>query len=144
LQGELLAIQQRVQKTILFVTHDVEEALRLADRLVVMRAGKIVQFDTPLRVLTQPADAGVSQLLGADDVLRKLSLLRTDALPLGPTLQEAPPIDAATRMREALGLLLASGASALTVMHEGQALGSFGLEQLRAAVAQQAAPATVA
>ncbi len=75
LQDELLRIQSQVHKTILFVTHDVEEALRLADVLVVMRDGCILQADTPRAILAHPADEFVSRLTGADDVLRQLSLV---------------------------------------------------------------------
>src|SRR5438093_6536893 len=75
LQDELLDIQGKVRKTILFVTHDVEEAIRLADKIAVMREGKVVQYDTPLNILSAPADSFVAQLIGAKDVLRRLSLL---------------------------------------------------------------------
>jgi osmoprotectant transport system ATP-binding protein len=60
----------------LFVSHDVEEALRLADRILIMRQGEVVQFDTPFNLLTQPADEFVYTLLGADDMVRQLGLLR--------------------------------------------------------------------
>src|SRR5206468_1065716 len=75
LQDELLDIQGKVRKTILFVTHDVDEAIRLADKIAVMREGKVVQYDTPLNILSSPADTFVAQLVGANDVLRRLSLL---------------------------------------------------------------------
>ena len=55
LQDELLNIQRKLRKTIMFVTHDVEEALRLADKIIIMRAGTIVQYDTPLNIVMQPA-----------------------------------------------------------------------------------------
>src|SRR4051812_17988214 len=75
LQDELLDIQSKVRKTILFVTHDVEEAIRLADKIAVMREGHVVQYDTPLNILSAPADSFVAELVGAGDVLRRLSLL---------------------------------------------------------------------
>src|SRR5215218_9828326 len=56
LQDELAEIQRKLRKTIIFVTHDVEEALRLADKIIVMRAGAIVQYDTPLGIITRPRD----------------------------------------------------------------------------------------
>src|SRR6202023_2426573 len=80
LQDELLSIQTKVRKTILFVTHDVDEAIRLADKIVVMRLGKVVQYDTPLHILTKPADDFVANLMGAEDVLRRLSLLSVQSV----------------------------------------------------------------
>ncbi|MBF7051798.1 ABC transporter ATP-binding protein [Halomonas sp. KAO] len=67
LQVELHDLQARLQKTIVFVTHDMDEALALADRLVVMKAGRIVQQGSPLELLRAPADDFVASLLGGDD-----------------------------------------------------------------------------
>lgn len=78
LQDELMDLHQRLGKTILFVTHDVEEALRLADRIVVLRAGKVVQYGEPCELLNHPADDFVRALLGADDRIRALGLMRAD------------------------------------------------------------------
>src|SRR5207253_2671715 len=90
LQDELLDIQSKVRKTILFVTHDVEEAIRLADKLAVMREGKVVQYDTPLNILSSPADEFVARLVGAEDVLRRLSLLAVDSF-MRPATKSLPP-----------------------------------------------------
>lgn len=78
LQDELMDLHQRLGKTILFVTHDVDEALRLADRIVVLRAGKVVQYGEPCELLNHPADEFVRALLGADDRIRALGLMRAD------------------------------------------------------------------
>lgn len=80
LQKELLRIQNQVNKTILFVTHDVEEAFRLADIIVVMRAGKKTQYGTPLEIITKPKNAFVEELVGTKDMLRKLSLIRVKSI----------------------------------------------------------------
>ena len=76
LQEEMIRLQRRLRKTILFVTHDVDEALRLADKIVIMRGGKVVQYDTPIAILGQPADAFVNELVGGDDMVRQLGLVR--------------------------------------------------------------------
>lgn len=76
LQDETLRIHRALGTTIVFVTHDVDEALRLADRIVVMRAGKIEQSDAPLRILARPATPYVEALLDTKDAVRQLGLLR--------------------------------------------------------------------
>lgn len=78
LQDEIHRIQRLLQKTILFVTHDVDEALRLADRIIVMQAGKVVQFATPYEILTQPANDFIRQLIGERDVYRKMAFLKVE------------------------------------------------------------------
>ncbi len=141
LQDELLQIQTRLHKTILFVTHDVEEAFKLGDRIVVMREGKVVQEDTPLALATAPADAFVASLVGADDMLRRLSLLPVSLAPLSPpaspdTLSsELPTVAATQELRAALGLLLQSGAPALLVVDEdGKSLGQLNFGGIRHAL----------
>lgn len=78
LQEELHRIQRRLKKTILFVTHDVDEALRLADRIIIMQAGKVVQFAEPYDILTRPANDFVRQLIGERDVYRKMAFLTVE------------------------------------------------------------------
>ncbi|UZJ78177.1 ABC transporter ATP-binding protein [Fictibacillus sp. KU28468] len=64
LQDELIKLQDTIQKTIVFVTHDMDEALKIADRIAIMREGRIVQFDTPERILRHPADDFVKGFIG--------------------------------------------------------------------------------
>jgi osmoprotectant transport system ATP-binding protein len=152
LQDELLAIQRQLRKTILFVTHDVEEALRLADRIIVMRAGTIVQYDTPLQIITQPRDAFVRDLVGAEDVMRGLSLVRVGTVLEARSASERAAIDDTTTserdgaatinadddLRSALSRLLASGAESLAVVDaDGRLLGRLTLEEIRAVAGQQ-------
>lgn len=72
LQGEFIRIQKELQKTVVFVTHDLDEAVRVADRIVLMRAGRIVQSDTPENLLARPADGFVRNFIGADRALKRL------------------------------------------------------------------------
>ncbi len=142
LQDEMIRLQRKVRKTILFVTHDVEEALRLADRIVVMRAGKIVQYDTPFAILTHPADEFVYDLLGAEDIVRQLSLLRVESamgdLPAGYHLNGEPTIGTLDDLRHALSTLLRTGAPALTVLEDDRAVGVITLDQIRASARAEA------
>ena len=120
LQDELRSIHSQLGQTILFVTHDVEEAVRLADLIVVMRAGKVVQYDEPLRIMVKPANDFVSDLVGAGDVLRKLSLLpaRAALQPAGGQGGDGPAVSASTDLRSALSVLLESEAERLRVVDE--------------------------
>ena len=147
LQDELLGIQRKLRKTILFVTHDIEEALRLADRIMVMNHGQIAQFDTPLAILTRPSDHFVAQLTGANDVLRRLSLL-TVAAALGraplPTAAagaavDLPPLRPQDDLRVALTRLLGAGEASLPVIDDGREVGRLTLADLRAILPQTAA-----
>ncbi|MGA7673297.1 MAG: ABC transporter ATP-binding protein [Nitrolancea sp.] len=135
LQGELHSIHQRLGQTMLFVTHDVEEAVRLADVIVVMRDGKVVQHDVPGRIVLQPADDFVSSLLGSDDVLRRLSLIPVDSVlvPLDHSVPtDLPKISRTSSLRSALAQLLETDSSQLLVMDdEEEPIGIVPLEAIR-------------
>jgi osmoprotectant transport system ATP-binding protein len=136
LQDELLDIQRKVHKTILFVTHDVEEAIRLADNIAVMREGKVVQYDTPLNILSAPADDFVAELVGAGDVLRRLSLISVGSVmePIGGAQlnKNGPAVEIEASLRDALGLLLSSNSNMLVVKDErGKPVGVVDLANIR-------------
>jgi osmoprotectant transport system ATP-binding protein len=142
LQDELIRIQSMVRKTILFVTHDIEEAIRLADKIAVMRLGKVVQYDTPLNILSNPADDFVADLVGSEDVLRRLSLLSvqtvmsplTDGAALDPN---APVLPTDATLRDALGIILSADTNILTIAGaDGQPVGTLGLGAIRRATHQ--------
>ena len=76
LQDSFLEIQRRIQKTIVFVTHDIREAVKLGDKIAILRLGKLIQYDETLTVINQPANEFVENLLGSDRALKGLELLR--------------------------------------------------------------------
>jgi len=135
LQRELKRIHGQLGQTILFVTHDVEEAVRLADRIIVMRDGEVVQYGDPEEIVLRPADQFVSDLLGSEDVLRRLSLMPvTSAMrPLGNGFdRDGPSIASTESLREALSQLLESRAPALTVVDpNGKVCGTVDLSTIR-------------
>jgi osmoprotectant transport system ATP-binding protein len=138
LQNELLSLQRRLKKTVLFVTHDVEEALYLAHKIVVMREGRIVQYDSPLNILARPADEFVYQLVGADDIVRQLSLVRVESgmRPLPAAAEEIrlgslPTISCDADLRSALSRLLRTGNETLLVHDDGTPVGLLTLDDIR-------------
>jgi osmoprotectant transport system ATP-binding protein len=87
LQNEFLRIQREVRKTVIFVTHDIDEAIKLGDRIAVMNAGRLEQYDTPAAILAKPATDLVVDLLGPDRGLKRLSVT-----PIDPNALERPPV----------------------------------------------------
>ncbi len=135
LQLELRRIHQDLGQTIIFVTHDIDEAVRLADVIVVMREGQIVQAGEPLDIVTDPANEFVSELVGASDALRRLSLIEavTVATPIG--FGRIPPdltIPANTDVRTAFGTMLSAGITSIGLTNtEGDVVGTLELDTVR-------------
>ncbi|MDN3025830.1 ATP-binding cassette domain-containing protein [Streptomyces sp. S.PB5] len=89
LQAEFIRLQKELHKTIVFVTHDIDEAIRLGDKIAVFRTGgKLAQFDTPERLLSHPVDEFVAGFVGQDRGIRRLSFVKAAEVPLrdGPVL----------------------------------------------------------
>ncbi|HEX5165163.1 MAG TPA: ABC transporter ATP-binding protein [Thermomicrobiales bacterium] len=140
MQDELRQIQREMRKTILFVTHDVDEAFRLGDCIAVLSAGRLEQFGTPVDLLTAPATPFVNQLVGADNILRQF-----EYLPVTAALEPAIQIDDATEripagetLLGAMLRLLESGHPALAVEADGQIQGTISLTSISRAVRGQA------
>ena len=83
LQNEFLRLQAELRKTILFVTHDIDEAIKMGDRIAVMReGGQLAQYATPAELLMAPADGFVEDFVGADRALKRLALMRVSDIDL--------------------------------------------------------------
>ncbi len=134
LQDELLDLQARVAKTIVLVTHDVDEAVRLADRVAVLRVGgTLAQVASPDELLQHPADDFVADLLGGDRTLRRLALHRVDELDLGavgPDADGLPRIPCDATQRGAVDALVAAGTDRAVVVEGDEVRGIVALEQL--------------
>ncbi|GAC1656740.1 MAG: hypothetical protein NVS9B12_08570 [Vulcanimicrobiaceae bacterium] len=138
LQDETRRIANVLQTTILFVTHDVDEALRLADRIVVMQKGSVVQYDTPLALLSSPKTPFVAKLLDADDIVRRLQLLRVaDAMQMASSGPEGVHIDASATLRESLGVFL-GGAQTALVIKDGGVAGTLTFADIQKAIRKSA------
>src|SRR5919204_315295 len=87
LQNEFLRIQRAVKKTVIFVTHDIDEAIKLGDRIAIMNLGRLEQYDTPAAILARPGSDLVIDLLGPDRGLKRLSVTAIDLSSL-----EHPPV----------------------------------------------------
>jgi osmoprotectant transport system ATP-binding protein len=105
LQAEFLGLQEKLKKTIIFVTHDIEEAITLGDRIAILRQGGILeQYDTPAELLGHPATPFVADFVGADRGLRRLAVT-----PIETTDLQTPPVLApGTSMADARAAVAAS------------------------------------
>jgi osmoprotectant transport system ATP-binding protein len=114
LQNEFLRLQRELRKTIIFVTHDFEEAIKLGDRIAVLREGShIAQYDRPARILSAPADDYVAGFIGSAGTLKRLALITVqDARTAGEGAEGTaglPEVDGTATLREALDAMVAHG-----------------------------------
>jgi osmoprotectant transport system ATP-binding protein len=115
-QEDLLDIQRRFGTTVVIVTHDMDEAFRLADHVAVMSGGRLLQYDRPAALLTRPADPFVSRLTGlADRAMRLLSLVSAGEVAL-PGTSDGPAVPPGASLRDVLSELLWSGADSARVV----------------------------
>ena len=126
LQNEFKQILKRVKKTVVMVTHDIDEAVRLGDRIAIMRDGKIVQYDTPDAILSKPVDAFVENFVGADRALKRLSLFTAESVMVaGDADASWPRLAAETDLRDVLSLIVAAKTDGAAVVDgAGKVLGS--------------------
>jgi osmoprotectant transport system ATP-binding protein len=122
LQLELLRLHREVQKTIIFVTHDIDEAIKLGDRIAIMRqGGALAQYDTPDHLLAHPVDDFVARFVGADRGLKRLALRQLDEIELEPVdgvPPDTPRAPGSTTLRDALSLMMSEAADPLVVVDE--------------------------
>jgi osmoprotectant transport system ATP-binding protein len=122
LQNEFLRLHREIRKTVIFVTHDIDEAIKMGDRIAILRQGGVLaQYATPDEILASPADDFVASFVGADRGLKRLSLTRVGDLDLEPppgngTADGVPTATEFTSLRDALSLMLTNGGRPLVVL----------------------------
>ena len=119
LQNEFVRIQREVRKTVIFVTHDIDEAIKLGDRIAIMNLGQLVQYDTPAAILAKPASDLVIELLGPDRGLKRLSVTPID---LG-ALERPPVVHVGDPLAEVRRQLDSSWRRAIVLDGEGRPVG---------------------
>jgi osmoprotectant transport system ATP-binding protein len=135
LQDEFLGLQARVRKTVVFVTHDIDEAIKMGDKIAILRqGGKLAQYGSPEEILTDPADDFVAQFVGADRALKRLGLSTlADVKLLAPNGLRPGGNRVALKatVRDALSQLMAAGGEPLTVVDDDEkVVGLATIEQL--------------
>jgi osmoprotectant transport system ATP-binding protein len=133
LQDEFLRLQEKVKKTVVFVTHDIDEAIKMGDRIAILREGGVLaQYDTPREILTHPADDFVAQFVGADRGLKRLALttlaeltlIEPDAAHGAPSFNGGLHLPRDTSVRDALSLMLTANGEPVSVLDgEGHVVG---------------------
>ena len=135
LQNEFLRIQDNIKKTIVFVTHDIDEAIKMGDKIAILKEGGILaQYDTPENILSAPTSEFVSSFVGSDRVLKRLSLTRVGDVDLEPANGHAeglPELSEQTSLKDALSEMIGSGVERGVVVSEGNVLGSLTLDAIR-------------
>jgi osmoprotectant transport system ATP-binding protein len=130
LQMEMRRLHREVGKTIIFVTHDIDEAIQLGDRIAILREGGVLaQYDTPDAILAHPADDFVAAFIGEDRALRRLALRTLRQVHLSGSDPEgtAPKVSPDTTVRNAVSLMLELKTDHLVVEEDGRVLGIFRL-----------------
>lgn len=124
LQNEFLNIQKDIKKTIVFVTHDIDEAIKIGDKIAILKQGGILaQYDTPKTILSMPNSEFVSSFVGGDRLLKRLSLTRVGEMDLEPAnggTDDLPRISDRLTAKDALSELMGSGHSRAVVEKEGE------------------------
>src|SRR4051812_4270394 len=136
LQNDFLRLHAEVRKTVIFVTHDIDEAIKMGHRIAILKDGELVQYGTPDAILASPANEFIADFVGADRGLKRLLLreLRDIELEPAPTNGESadlPTVADSTCLRDALSLMVTRRVSALVVLDDaGEPRGTVAMETL--------------
>jgi osmoprotectant transport system ATP-binding protein len=132
LQNEFLRLHRQLRKTVIFVTHDIDEAIKMGDKIAILREGGVLaQYDSPVEILTHPADDFVAQFVGADRALKRLALSNVGDLELldsSPDAASSPVLGPDTSLRDALSQILTEDGRPLPVSENGEVKGYVSVE----------------
>lgn len=135
LQNEFLKIQRELKTTICFVTHDIEEAIKMGDKIAIFNKGKIVQYDTPSNILKNPADDFVKDFMGEHRVIKSLSLYKVkdiqDCLIKDVELDKKINIDLDCSLQSALSIMIENNVEYLSVVENDKFLGYISFKNIR-------------
>jgi osmoprotectant transport system ATP-binding protein len=132
LQNDFLRLHAEVQKTIIFVTHDIDEAIKMGHRMAILKDGELVQYGSPDEILAHPTNEFVADFVGVDRGLKRLLLRELRDIELAPPNgDDLPTVDERTSLRDALSLMVTRRVSALTVLDTaGEPRGTVSMESL--------------
>jgi osmoprotectant transport system ATP-binding protein len=133
LQDDFLRLHKEVPKTVVFVTHDIDEAIKMGHRIAILRDGELVQYDTPDNILAAPANEFVADFVGADRGLKRLRVWRLGDLDLDPAPDEPDGLTAPedTSLRDVLSMMLVEGRERIVAVDEnGRPTGSVALASI--------------
>ncbi|KAA6475694.1 ABC transporter ATP-binding protein [Agrobacterium rhizogenes] len=135
LQDEFRQILKKVSKTVVIVTHDIDEAIKMGDRIAIMRDGRLLQYDTPEAILARPANDFVESFLGPDRAIKRLSLIEVASVMTRPATEvSAASISPSASLHDALALILADDLQGLDVKAEsGERVGYLSREAVLSA-----------
>ena len=141
LQDDFLRLHEELPKTVVFVTHDIDEAIKMGHRIAILRDGELVQYDTPDRILAEPANEFVADFVGADRGLKRLRVWRLGDLELDPAPGDGTAGLTAREdmsLRDALSIMLVEGKERLTVLDaEDRPKGAIALDDITRLIGPQ-------
>jgi osmoprotectant transport system ATP-binding protein len=141
IQDEFLRMQQTLRKTILFVSHDIDEAVKMADRVAIFRAGRLAQFGRPDELLARPADEFVASFVGRDRTLKRLRLIRVREVmgPIHADGADGPSVSADDDLRRVATLFLEHDVETIRCVDDtGRAIGQISRAAVAARLASEA------
>ena len=133
MQDVLLDLQKELHKTVIFITHDLDEALRIGDNIAILRDGEVVQQGNPQEIILNPADEYVSDFI--QDINRP-RVLQIGSIANPKTKSKGPSMDAETVVEDALQEVIAAKADGVKVTRDGKSIGGASLEQMIHAIAR--------